>query len=186
MFFSTKYKRNKKNVSYLVLYIINIQATNMIFSVIYFPTIDEVFVQSTISVPPEGQTVTLDFKVTDHCGAEATGSLKIQIDYVGDPVTTPTTTKAKTSKTTKTTKAKDTKTSPQVKTTIPDKTAKEVKTTTTTKATKTTQTSQKSVTTVATDTNTVTDKTSTTVKPDLTTVQVRYDVESSINHYTAE
>jgi hypothetical protein len=114
-------------------------------------------VQSTITVPVGGQTVTLDFKVTDHCGAEGTGSLQVQIDYVGDPNTTPTTTKAKASKTSKT--------SPKVKTTITDKTTTDVKTTKETKITET------SVAPVATDKNTgKNDKT--TAKPDLSTDQV--------------
>ncbi|XP_060589496.1 uncharacterized protein LOC132744735 [Ruditapes philippinarum] len=113
----------------------------------------DVIVQSTITVPVGGQTVTLDFKVTDHCGAEGTGSLQVQIDYVGDPNTTPTTTKAKTSKT-----------SPKVKTTITDKTTTDVKTTKETKITET------SVAPVATDKNT--DKNDkTTAKPDLSTDQ---------------
>ncbi|XP_060584557.1 uncharacterized protein LOC132740630, partial [Ruditapes philippinarum] len=113
----------------------------------------DVIVQSTITVPVGGQTVTLDFKVTDHCGAEGTGSLQVQIDYVGDPNTTPTTTKAKTSKT-----------SPKVKTTITDKTTTDVKTTKETKITET------SVAPVATDKSTgKNDKT--TAKPDLSTDQ---------------
>ncbi|XP_045206998.2 uncharacterized protein LOC123559263 [Mercenaria mercenaria] len=130
-------------------------------------------VRSEITVPEGGDVVTFDFKVTDHCGAEGTGSLTVHIDYVASRPTFPPRTVTDAKPTTVT----DAKTTRQVKTTLQDKTTKEVQTTKTTKSTKTTkdskttkskQTTKTSVTTntvTATDSNTVKDKTTATSVP---------------------
>lgn len=44
---------------------------------------------SEIVVPEEGKTFILEFNVKDHCGAEDTGSLPVNIEYVSSRPTLP-------------------------------------------------------------------------------------------------
>lgn len=41
-----------------------------------------------LDVPEGGQSFDLNFKVTDHCGAESVGTLRVIVEYVEDDTTT--------------------------------------------------------------------------------------------------
>lgn len=101
-------------------------------------------VNSEITVPEGGDSVTFDFKVTDRCGAEGTGSLTVHIDYEPSRPTFPPRTDPN--------PVTDLKTSPETITEKPtQKTTKDVQTTKDDKPTKENTSSTNTIPTAVSD-----------------------------------